>query len=193
MKITFPSNYLKAADLSGKPVTVTIRDIRTEEVGPTRDKKHVAYFDELPKPMVMNKVNLKKIIEQFGDESDDWVGRQIVLYEAMVEFQGETVPALRVRLTKTKPASYIYTEPSEERLDEPDTSLSPQLESERALIIHAEEMAKHGPIIYRSWVEGRNNHDKAVLERHLGRLWALANKHNPDIPQLSEEAKRKMK
>lgn len=47
--------------------------------------------------MVLNKTNANNIAFLYGEETDDWQGAEIVLFEAMVDFQGKTVPALRVR------------------------------------------------------------------------------------------------
>ena len=45
----------------------------------------------------MNKSNASNIAILYGDETEDWVGKEIVLFPAMVDFQGRTVEAIRVR------------------------------------------------------------------------------------------------
>jgi hypothetical protein len=101
MKISsaFPSDYLKAADLRGRDVTVTMDSVKIETVGRDKESLPVLYFRGKDKGLVLNKTNARKIAEAFGDDTDDWSGGEIILYEAMVEFQGNTGPALRVRLT----------------------------------------------------------------------------------------------
>ena len=98
----FPSNYLKAADLQGRQVKVTIERVDSEIVG--TDPKLVVYFAGKEKGFVLNKTNANNIAAAFGDNTDDWRGAEIILIEAMVDFQGRTVPALRVRIPPRKPA-----------------------------------------------------------------------------------------
>lgn len=106
----FPSNYLKASDLNGKVVPVTIREVKTEQVGRDKEWKAVIYFEGKDKGVVLNKTNAKKIVEIAGsDDTDDWPGVVIALYATEVDFQGDTVEAIRVRpatgsKAKPKPA-----------------------------------------------------------------------------------------
>lgn len=91
----FPSKYLKAADLQGRQITVKMTHVASETIG--GDKKFILYFAGKEKGMVLNKTNWNNIAKVYGDESDDWAGQEIVLFEAMVDFQGDTVPSIRVR------------------------------------------------------------------------------------------------
>lgn len=61
------------------------------------DEKPVLYFKGKDKGIVLNKTNSNKIAEIFGDDTDGWTDGQIVLFETTTEFQGKTVPAIRVR------------------------------------------------------------------------------------------------
>jgi hypothetical protein len=97
----FPSDYLKASDLQGRQVTVSMARVAIVKIG--NDQKPVLYFQGKQKGMVLNKTNSKKIVEAYGEDTDGWTGRPIVLFEAMVDFQGETVPAIRVRVSKSAP------------------------------------------------------------------------------------------
>lgn len=110
----FPSDYLKASDLAGRNVTVTMSHVDMKEIG--GEPKPILFFKGKDKGMVLNKTNANKIAEAFGDDTDDWEGGDIVLYEAMVDFQGKTTPAIRVRLAPRKPAT---DKPSVEQ--KPDT------------------------------------------------------------------------
>jgi hypothetical protein len=97
----FPSKYLKAGDLpeDGTPYIVTIEEVKMEEIGKNQDEKPVIKFNESNRGMVCNKTNWKIISKITGSEdSDDWIGKQIALYRAEVEFQGEMVEAIRVSL-----------------------------------------------------------------------------------------------
>jgi hypothetical protein len=95
----FPTKYLSAADLDGQVVVLAMSNVLMEDIGFGGDKKvlPVLYFEGKDKGLVLNKTNSRKIAEMFGDDTDDWTGQQIALFEAMVEFQGDTVAAIRVK------------------------------------------------------------------------------------------------
>lgn len=91
----FPSNYLKAADLDGKEPTVTIKAVKSENIG--EDLKLVVYFDGKDKGLVLNKTNANSIADLTGkDDTDDWPGYRVKLITAKVEYQGKRVPAIRI-------------------------------------------------------------------------------------------------
>ncbi len=94
----FPSKYLKASDLMGRRVTVIMTEVRTEEVGRDKELRPVLFFKGKDKGIVLNKTNAKKISDAFGPETDDWFGQSIILFEAMVDYGGDTVPAIRVAI-----------------------------------------------------------------------------------------------
>lgn len=107
----FPSTYIKAADLQGQQVTVTIVRVVTELIG-SDEHKPVVYFQGKEKGLVLNKTNANAIAQAYGYETDDWEGQKIVLFEAMVEFQGRTVAAVRVRMPPAaRPAKPVQAEP----------------------------------------------------------------------------------
>lgn len=96
----FPSKYLKAADLQGRQVTVKMARAEYEMIGD--DKKLILYFQGKEKGMVLNKTNANNIAFIYGQDTDDWAGCEITLFEAMVDFQGKTVPAIRIRAPQKK-------------------------------------------------------------------------------------------
>lgn len=106
MKVSdaFPSKYIKAADLQGRNVTVKIDRAEFEVIG--SDKKLILYFEGKDRGMVLNRTNSNNIAVLYGDEMEDWEGKEIVLFEAMVDFQGKTVPAIRVRGPQRRSASH---------------------------------------------------------------------------------------
>ena len=87
---TYPSKYLKATDLGGQDRVVRIRACVQEELGQGSEKevKPVLYFDGREKGLVLNKTNATAIAEDYGDDTDAWVGRPIVLFVQKVTFQG---------------------------------------------------------------------------------------------------------
>ena len=97
MKIgqAFPSDYLKAADLGGKSIRVTVDSVSVEKIGD--DQKPVLHFVGKDKGLVLNKTNSNRIVEAVGsDETDDWTGWSFVLYPCKVDYQGKRVDAIRI-------------------------------------------------------------------------------------------------
>lgn len=94
----FPSQYLKAADLQGRTVKVTIDRYTFEEVGD--DRKPILYFVGKEKGLVLNKTNANEIAFTYGDDMDDWGGKVIELFSMMVSYQGKNMPGLRVRVPR---------------------------------------------------------------------------------------------
>jgi hypothetical protein len=64
---------------------------------------------------VTNKTNANRIAHSFGPNTDAWIGREIVLYTDLVNFQGKTTEAIRVKVnmptTSAKPAPSTATSP----------------------------------------------------------------------------------
>ena len=100
----FQSDYLKAADLEDKPhlATITSVELRTMNDG---EQKLCVSFREWEKSLLLNKTNANNIASFCGLETDGWAGRQIVMAPALVDFQGKTVEAIRVRAPKVPKAA----------------------------------------------------------------------------------------
>ncbi|MCF8014668.1 MAG: hypothetical protein K9L65_03035 [Chromatiaceae bacterium] len=93
----FPSNFLKAADLQGQVRRVTIESCMPEQLG-QGEIKPALQFRGVPKKLILNKTNGLLIAASFGTETTAWAGREIELYPENVMFQGQVVPAIRVRV-----------------------------------------------------------------------------------------------
>lgn len=128
----FPSKYVAEADLAGKPRTLIMRTIEFEEVGQQRDRKPVLYFEKTQKGLVLNKTNTRKIESLYGTETEEWTGRPIELYPSETDFQGETVPCIRVRAPKSNGAAVPQTRPAsvQHRDPEPPVHGDADLDSE---------------------------------------------------------------
>ena len=109
----YPSKYLKAADLDGQDRAVSIRACIQEELGQgaEMETKPVLYFDGGHKGLVLNKTNATAIVEDYGDDTEAWVGREIVLFIQKVSFQGKLMPGIRVR-TQATPQPVVQRAPT---------------------------------------------------------------------------------
>ena len=96
----FPSKYLRASDLKNRDVLVKMSHVERESLGD--DTKPVLYFVGKEKGIVLNKTNATAIMAAYGEDTDDWRDQEIVLFSAMVTFQGKTQPAIRVRAALPK-------------------------------------------------------------------------------------------
>jgi hypothetical protein len=103
MKMTdlFPSKYLRAADLQGKPRTVVINHVTHEEF---KDdgmpvKKTILHFSgNGTAPVVVNKTNWKMLVAITGaDDDEDWAGTAIELRSEKVSSKGgKIVDSIRI-------------------------------------------------------------------------------------------------
>lgn len=105
MKVSevFSGDYLKAADLQGAEPTVVIASVEVKEFDD--GNKFLIAFQNKKKGLVANKTNSRRIAMLYGDDTDNWIGKEIVLYTDMVDFQGSTVEAIRVRGPKKQPTA----------------------------------------------------------------------------------------
>ena len=96
MSDAFPSNYLRCSDLQGREHRLTMGLVKIEKLG--QDEKPVLYFLGKDKGCALNKTNGSVIAEAYGDESDEWQGKEIILYPDKTQFQGQLVDCIRVRV-----------------------------------------------------------------------------------------------
>lgn len=79
-------------------VTLTIYDAKDAMVG-TEDnqkRKMVLEFENVEKTLVVNKTNREILTEAWGDETDDWRGKHVVLHIVSVTFKGERTPSIQL-------------------------------------------------------------------------------------------------
>jgi arabinogalactan endo-1,4-beta-galactosidase len=100
MSEEFPSKYLKAADLQGREVRVSMSNVEREKIGD--DTKPVLYFKGKDKGVVLNKTNAGTISDAYGDDTEDWYDQPLILFSVMVDFQGKVAPAIRCRVPTAK-------------------------------------------------------------------------------------------
>jgi hypothetical protein len=100
------SKYLKATDFTQEKA-VRIKSVTAELVrsGGAQEQKLIAWFTNLEKGLVLNKTNLRTLMGTFGDNTEMWKGKVIVLYPTQTDFSGKLVGALRVRIPPPKQAA----------------------------------------------------------------------------------------
>ena len=112
MKLTemFPSNLLKAQDVTdaGGEMELTIFNVEIKDFdgdNGVKERKPIVVFAEGDKRMVLNKTNANRLSEMFGDDTDNWLNKKIILHVEQTDFQGKTVPSVRVKVLGGKQAA----------------------------------------------------------------------------------------
>lgn len=103
MKVSqaYPSRWLKAEDIGERrKVRCTIKEVVMETI--SDEDKMVAYFNGKSKGLMVNKTNAGRLAAAYGDETDDWRGKEIYLYVERVQFQGRMVPGIRVDVPRVE-------------------------------------------------------------------------------------------
>ena len=104
--LLFPSDYIRAADLMGNDVTLTITSVEKNAelsmAGGIKKKKPIVHFKETEKMLVLNKTNKDAIISHYGNVVAEWKGKKVTVYATTCSMKGETVDCARVREKETK-------------------------------------------------------------------------------------------
>lgn len=79
----FPERWLHAEDLQGKPWTLTIKDIYSEETFNIRANKKeasiIVAFEETGREYVLNVTNKRVLVKLWGKDTADIIGHKITL------------------------------------------------------------------------------------------------------------------
>ncbi len=97
----FSGNFLKTDDVTRQGSLFQIISIEVDKVG--KDEKWVARLasaitGEEMKGLPLNKTNALELAEAYGDDSDDWSGKNIIVYQDKTMFDGKRVACIRVRI-----------------------------------------------------------------------------------------------
>ena len=90
------SNFLKAEDLKGHAVKVTVENISIANFD--KGPKIVLSFAGKEKKLPLNKTNAHIMADGFGDDEKEWSGAVIELHPGKTTFQGELVDTIQVRV-----------------------------------------------------------------------------------------------
>lgn len=143
VRLLFPNQYIGAADLHGKDVTLTIERLAVEDLKTESGskKKPVVYFREMEarhrrgegenKRWVLNKTCSKVVGELYGYETDAWRGKRVTLYPTTCMAFGKEVDCVRVRPVeprgKAPPPAPSPPVQAPEYDDSPEAGLDPRM------------------------------------------------------------------
>lgn len=91
----FADAFFNADDFEEGPRTFAIDFVEEEDVG--KDTKLVVHFVDEDKTWPLNKTNALRLAEWFGDETDDWTGAMVTLYQSTTMFNGKRTDCVRVK------------------------------------------------------------------------------------------------
>ncbi len=100
----YSNAFLRAADLEGKTLTFTIKNVDTGEL-PDGKQQLIVEFRETESKLGLNKTNKNVLVDLYGDETDEWIGKKVSLYPTRVDFQGKRVDAIRIEDRKPEQKS----------------------------------------------------------------------------------------
>jgi hypothetical protein len=96
-----PSKYLKSSEFTEEGQTVTIRGVRQENLakpGEPDENRWIVYFTEFEKGYVLNVTAIRLYEHLFGNDTDDWKGKQIIIYnDPTVSYAGKITGGIRFR------------------------------------------------------------------------------------------------
>lgn len=78
----YESAWLKAEDLKGKAYTMRIQETAVSEFknqDGTKERKIVISFAGAKKKLICNKGQASTLVKLFGDDTDHWNGKEVVL------------------------------------------------------------------------------------------------------------------
>lgn len=94
------SKFLRKEDFD-EDMVATVRGVKLEDVGNQGEQRWVLYFREMQKGMVLNVTTIRVLEGAYGDDSDGWVGKRVMIYvDPNVSFQGRVIGGLRLRVSK---------------------------------------------------------------------------------------------
>jgi hypothetical protein len=118
MKINdaFPSDYIKGSEVE-RPVLYVMSHVEMKDVGD--DHKPILFFIGQEKGLVLNKGNAQTISEAYGENTDEWQGKQIVLYfNPDVMYAGKKTGGIRVRKPKVAAKAAVPEPPLPDDMDD---------------------------------------------------------------------------
>ncbi len=94
------SNFLKAEDLKGLKIRCIISATECDDFFKEGKENIALTFQGKEKKLLLNKTNANAIASSYGDEETEWVDKEILMFPSTTEYNGKTVPCIRVMIDK---------------------------------------------------------------------------------------------
>jgi hypothetical protein len=121
------SKYIQKTDLT-QPTRLTVAGCERKDIGQENkpEFRWVVAFEGEWKPLILNRTNTDAFFDGLGEDSNDWIGKQIILFNDMsVEYQGKRGG---IRVYQQMEVADAQAPPSQFT---PDNNLAPQQEDTR--------------------------------------------------------------
>ncbi len=96
----YPSRFLKSDDFETGPMQFTIASIKPEQLN--GERRVLCTFKDTDKQLVLNKTNARALARMYGNDTRNWLGKTVTLVATEVDFKGDLVPAVRIKVTPPK-------------------------------------------------------------------------------------------
>jgi hypothetical protein len=104
------SRFLNAGDITGEK-KMRIKNV-TEEKMMDGEVKLTVWFTNDKRGLPLNKTNNRASRGAFGDETDGWKDKIIVLFTVMTDIRGQVKPGIRVRILPPKGDGRAVAQPA---------------------------------------------------------------------------------
>jgi hypothetical protein len=107
----FPSRFWKSTDLPPRGLVLKIAKLALDKVGMDQKEKYTLYFKGQDKQLVLNGTNWDSIAAFCGGDSDQWTGKDVILFPTTTTFGGKTVDCIRIRQSRPPAAAPVAKAP----------------------------------------------------------------------------------
>ena len=120
----FPSKYFSQEDVWDADVTLTIKGVSVESIRSehgSEDCPIMVFKEDGYKPWIVNNTNWGTCEDRFGEDSDDWLGKQIRLWRDPEVMYG----SIKKGGVRIRPLGYVSTPAPDTSTIQPQTGTSP--------------------------------------------------------------------
>lgn len=98
----YQGEFLKAVDLVGRTVHLTIAKVTEQEFSDGQRSKPAIYFEGKEKGLILNKTNCDVLMAAYGRDSSGWIGKELILGTHKVRNPaGQVVDGFKVAVPST--------------------------------------------------------------------------------------------
>ena len=130
----FPTRFLTAADLNGKPITLTIQSAPQETLKNKNGEevKTVLHFRGAKKTLPLNRTNWDAVADITGeDDSINWPGHKVEAYPTTTQFGADIVDCIRLRTpAQGELKAALAAKAAKAKPPEPESPLDDEMDDE---------------------------------------------------------------
>lgn len=85
---------MKATDIKKSPLVLHIKAVVERSI--KGENKLIMQFSDHESELVLNATNARTLAEMYGDNTDEWTGKEVTLASVPTEYNGQSVKGIRV-------------------------------------------------------------------------------------------------